>query len=103
MDPSTLTTLRIEHEPGAPTASLVLDRPERLNALSRVLLAEIATACRWIDAQRELRVVIVRGAGRSFSAGFDLDDFVGQAMEMSPRATADLGRVAAEALTDVGR
>ena len=44
---------------------------------------------------------IVRGEGRSFSAGFDLDDFVGQAMEMSPRQTADLGRVAAEALTDV--
>ena len=42
MDPSTFTTLRIEHAPGAPTASLVLDRPERLNALSRVMLAEIA-------------------------------------------------------------
>src|SRR4029453_6865374 len=49
----------------------------------------------------ELRVVVVRGEGRSFSAGFDLDDFAGQAMEMSPRQTAALGRIAAEALTDV--
>jgi enoyl-CoA hydratase/carnithine racemase len=101
MDTPTFATLRIEHEAGAPTASLVLDRPERLNALSRVMLAEIATVCRWIDEQRELRVVIVRGKGRAFSAGFDLGDFAGQAMEMSPRQTADLGRVAAEALTDV--
>jgi enoyl-CoA hydratase/carnithine racemase len=101
MDPSTFTTLRLEHEPGAPTGTLVLDRPDRLNALSRVLLAELEYACRWIDDQRELRVVIVRGEGRAFSAGFDLDDFAGQAMETSPRATADLGRVAAEALTDV--
>ena len=101
MDPSTFATLRIEHEPGAATATLVLDRPERLNALSRALLAEIPAACRWIDEQRELRVVVVRGEGRAFSAGFDLDDFAGQAMEMSPRQTADLGRVAAEALTDV--
>ena len=101
MDTPTFATLRIEHEASAPTASLVLDRPERLNALSWMMLAEIATVCRWIDEQRELRVVIVRGEGRSFSAGFDLGDFAGQAMEMPPRQTADLGRVAAEALTDV--
>jgi enoyl-CoA hydratase/carnithine racemase len=101
MDPSTLRTLRIDHEAGAATAELVLDRPDRLNALSRVMLAEIAAACRWIDDQRELKAVVVRGEGRSFSAGFDLDDFAGQAMESSPRQTADLGRVAAEALTDV--
>jgi enoyl-CoA hydratase/carnithine racemase len=101
MDSLTFTALRIEHDPGAPTASLVLDRPERLNALSRVMLAEIASACRWIDDQRELRVVIVRGEGRAFTAGFDVDDFAVQATEMSSRQSADLGRVAAEALTDV--
>jgi enoyl-CoA hydratase/carnithine racemase len=95
------TTLRIEHESGTSVATLVLDRPERLNALSRVLLTEIVDACRWIDAAHELKVVVVRGSGRSFSAGFDLDDFAAPATGVSPRDSADLGRLATEALTNV--
>lgn len=96
-----LTTLRIEHEDGGAVATLVLDRPERLNALSRVLLGELVEACRWLDAQPGLKVVVVRGAGRAFSAGFDLEDFGRPSGELSVRDTADLGRVAAEALTGI--
>ena len=54
--------------------TLTLARPERLNALSRRTLIELAEAARWFDAQRDVRVVVVQGEGRSFSAGFDLDD-----------------------------
>lgn len=38
------------------------------------MLRELAVAARWFDEQREVRVVIVRGEGRSFSAGADLRD-----------------------------
>lgn len=78
---------------------MLFNRPDRLNALSRVLLAEVATACRWLDQTPAIKAVVVRGAGRAFSAGFDLDDF-GSMDESSPRDTADLGRQAAEALTN---
>lgn len=101
MLPPPLTTLSIRHESGTSVASIVLDRPDRLNALSRVLLTELIEACRWIDASHDLKVVVVRGAGRSFSAGFDLDDFATPATGVSPRDTADLGRLAADALTNV--
>lgn len=100
-DSPSLTTLRIDWNEGDPIASLVFDRPDRLNALSRVLLREVVTACRWLDDQSDLKVVIVRGAGRAFSAGFDLEDFATRSAEISVRDTADLGRLAAEALTDV--
>lgn len=80
---------------------MLLNRPERLNALSRVLLGEVVDACRWLDATSEIKAVVVRGAGRAFSAGFDLGDFQQLDGEASPRDTADLGRLAAEALTDV--
>ena len=96
-----LTTLRIEHEEGAAVATLVLDRPDRLNALSRVLLGELVEASRWLDGRPGLKVVVVRGAGRAFSAGFDLDDFGRPSAELSVRDTADLGRIAAEALTGI--
>jgi len=96
-----LSSIRLVHRTGEPVATMLLNRPERLNALSRVLLGEVVDACRWLDATTEIKAVVVRGAGRAFSAGFDLDDFQQLDGESNPRETADLGRVAAEALTDV--
>lgn len=96
-----LTSIRLVHRAGEPVATMLLDRPDRLNALSRVLLEEIVDACRWLDATTEIKAVVVRGAGRAFSAGFDLGDFQQLDEDVNPRDSADLGRVAAEALTAV--
>jgi len=101
MDLPPLTSLRILHDAGSATATLLLDRPDKLNALSRVLLAEVVDACRWLDSTPEIKVVVVRGAGRAFSAGFDLADFTNPDPALSPRDAADLGRLAADALADV--
>ena len=98
----TLSTLRIEHDAGEPVARLLLDRPDRLNALSAVLLAELIEACAWVSSREEVKVLVVTGNGPNFSAGFDLDDFRGlDSSSTDRRATADLGRRAAEALTNV--
>jgi enoyl-CoA hydratase/carnithine racemase len=78
---------------------LTLARPERLNALSRQALAELAAAARWFDDRPEVRVVVVSGEGRAFSAGFDLGDFATVDQERSPREAADLGHDPAEAVT----
>lgn len=53
---------------------LTLNRPERLNALGATSLRELAQAARFFDEQPEVRVVIVSGKGRAFSAGADLHD-----------------------------
>jgi enoyl-CoA hydratase/carnithine racemase len=50
---------------------LTLNRPERLNAMNATMLRELVEAARWFD-EREVRVVIVSGAGRAFCAGADL-------------------------------
>ena len=100
MDTPALETLRIEREADTPVAHLVLNRPERLNALSRVLLTELVEASRWFDSRRDIKVVVVRGEGRAFSAGFDLDDFARPDESLSVRDGADLGRIATDALTD---
>lgn len=55
-------------------ARLTLNRPERLNAMNATMLRELVEAARWFDSERDVRVVIVRGAGRAFSAGADLKD-----------------------------
>lgn len=55
--------------------SLQLNRPDKLNPLSTHTLHEIELAARWFDEQLELKVVVVSGAGRAFSAGADLSAF----------------------------
>lgn len=85
-----------------PLATLTLNRPTRLNALTRNLLREIVRACRLVDEDHpDIKVLVVRGAGRAFSAGFDLEDFSTPETGRTSRDTADLGRLAAEALTNV--
>ena len=78
-------------------ARITLNRPEKRNPLSRQTLRELADAAHWLDAQPEVRVVVVRGAGGSFCAGADLGLFSGPA-QGSPRDNADLGRQMADAL-----
>ncbi len=57
-----------------PIGRLILNRPERLNALGPTIMRELTEAAHWFDRQPEVRVVIVSGAGRAFSAGADLKD-----------------------------
>ncbi len=51
---------------------ITLNRPDKLNALSRELLAELRHVLGDIDGDDDVRVVILTGAGRAFSAGFDI-------------------------------
>jgi len=65
-------TIKVEVEDAL--GRLTFNRPERLNAVGATMLQEMAEAARWFDSHRELRVVIVSGAGRAFCAGADLKD-----------------------------
>jgi enoyl-CoA hydratase/carnithine racemase len=51
---------------------LTLSRPDKLNALSAELMAELRHALDMIEAAADVKVVILTGAGRAFSAGFDI-------------------------------
>ncbi|MBG6073756.1 MULTISPECIES: enoyl-CoA hydratase/isomerase family protein [unclassified Polaromonas] len=53
-------------------AHIILNRPERLNALNKASLEEINLAMDQAEADANVRVIIVSGSGRAFSSGFDL-------------------------------
>jgi enoyl-CoA hydratase/carnithine racemase len=55
-------------------AHLVLNRPERLNALGKTTLNEINAAMNRAEADEAVRVIVISGAGKSFSSGFDLKE-----------------------------
>jgi enoyl-CoA hydratase/carnithine racemase len=58
-----------------PRGTLQLNRPDRLNPLGTQTLHEIEDAARWFDEHLDLKVVVVSGAGRAFSAGADVTAF----------------------------
>jgi enoyl-CoA hydratase len=53
-------------------ARITLNRPEKMNALSQELLFEFRDALEALEVDESARVIIVRGGGRTFSAGYDL-------------------------------
>jgi enoyl-CoA hydratase/carnithine racemase len=55
-----------------PVVRVTLNRPDKLNALSVEVLEGIIDLVRELDRRRDARVVLLRGAGRMFSAGADL-------------------------------
>jgi enoyl-CoA hydratase/carnithine racemase len=68
--------LRVERE--GPIARVVLNRPDRYNALSLALMRELRAALEAIAQDPTARVVVIAGAGRGFSAGHDLAEMIGR-------------------------
>jgi enoyl-CoA hydratase len=54
-------------------ATITLNRPERLNALSGALMGELDVVLKDLEEDRSIKVVILKGAGRAFSAGYDVN------------------------------
>ena len=54
-------------------ATIWMDRPHRHNAFDAALIAELTRACQQLEADPAVRVVVLAGRGRSFSAGADLN------------------------------
>ena len=65
-------TIRLEREAGI--AVLTIDRPEALNALNAAVIGELEQAVGELEADRDLRALIITGAGRSFVAGADIGE-----------------------------
>lgn len=64
------TLLYDQPEPGI--GVVTFNRPTRANAMNQHMLAELDQLCRHISADSGIRAVIVTGAGKAFSSGFDL-------------------------------
>ena len=71
---STIDYDTIRYELADGVAHLQLARPERLNALSKPMLLEINEAMTQAEQNADVRVLVLSGAGKGFSSGFDLKD-----------------------------
>src|SRR5688572_6369507 len=62
----------ILYEKQAPVVTITLNRPDTLNAINPTMTAELHRALDEAEADAEVRAIIVTGAGRAFSAGYDI-------------------------------
>lgn len=67
-------TALIQTRKDAPSGTIILNRPERKNALSRAMIAELQQAFDDILQERTIKAVILTGSGDIFSAGSDLQE-----------------------------
>ena len=84
--------------------TLTLNRPDRLNAWTPVMQAELETAIRAAGDNQDVRCIIVTGAGRGFCAGADmnhLQDIQGDTDAGAKSATARVERGAPEGLEKI--
>lgn len=56
-----------------PVATIWMNRPDLHNAFDEILIAELTAACIALDEDKDIRIVILAGRGKSFSAGADLN------------------------------
>lgn len=77
-------------------ATLTLSRPEKRNAMDRRMIAELGAALRTADLAADVAVVALRGAGKDFCAGLDLDELLASAdlpVEENERRAMELGEL----------
>ena len=63
----------VQYECRGAIAVLTLNRPDKLNAINAAMIDELSRALDTAEADDLVRVIVVAGAGKAFSAGFDLD------------------------------
>ena len=75
----TLDYLAVEDAP--PAAIITLNRPEQLNPLSTALMTELTAELERQAARPEVRAIVLKGAGRAFSAGHDLKEMMDRSLD----------------------
>ena len=91
---STMAATLIEFEKRGPVAEIRLNRPEKLNAINSIMVDELGSALDQAELDENIRVILLSGNGRAYSAGFDLDmgnpqegmsesEFIGQELKRS--------------------
>ncbi len=70
-----------EHDTKSSVATITLNRPERLNALTFEVYAELRDIFRALDTESGVRAIVITGEGRAFCTGGDVNDIIGPLFE----------------------
>jgi enoyl-CoA hydratase/carnithine racemase len=95
----TPTTFQYEEDAGI--ATITLDRPDRLNALTFEVYAELRDLFAALAGREAVKVVIVTGAGRGFCSGGDVEAIIGELLKRDMRELLDFTRMTGALIANI--
>jgi enoyl-CoA hydratase/carnithine racemase len=82
-------------------ATITLNRPERLNALTLQVYGELRDTFRALDAEPGVRAVIVTGTGRAFCTGGDVEDIIGALFSRDAEGLLEFTRLTGDLILSI--
>ena len=84
-------------------ATITLNRPERLNALTFEVYTQLRDKFRALDAEPGVRTIIITGAGRAFCSGGDVEDIIGALLGRDLKALHEFTRLTCDLILAMRR
>ena len=82
-------------------ATITLNRPERLNALTFEVYRELTDTFAALRDERAVRVVVITGAGRAFCSGGDVHDIIGELFSRNMEGLLEFTRMTCELIQNM--
>ncbi len=82
-----------EHDSETSVATITLNRPDRLNALTFQVYAELRDTFEALDTEPGVRAVVITGSGRAFCSGGDVEEIIGALFERDYEGLLDFTRM----------
>jgi enoyl-CoA hydratase/carnithine racemase len=89
-------SFRYELDVATSVATITLDRPERLNALTFEVYRELRETFEALDSEPGVRAIVLTGAGRAFCSGGDVESIIGELFERDAKGLLDFTRATGE-------
>ena len=84
-------------------ATITLNRPERLNALTFEVYTELRDTFRALDGEPGVRAIIITGAGRAFCTGGDVEDIIGALFSKNDEGLLEFTRLTGDLILSIRR
>lgn len=82
-------------------ATITLNRPDRLNALTFEVYRELTNTFAALKTERTVRAVVITGAGRAFCSGGDVHDIIGELFSRDMEGLLDFTRMTCELVANI--
>src|SRR6059036_2573376 len=89
--------------PATAVATITLNRPERLNALTFEVYAELRDTFRALDSEPGVRAIVLTGAGRGFCSGGDVEDIIGALFSRDAKGLLEFTRMTCDVILNMRR
>jgi enoyl-CoA hydratase/carnithine racemase len=88
-------------DPASAVATITLNRPERLNALTFEVYTELRNTFRALDTEPGVRAVVITGTGRAFCTGGDVEDIIGALFSRDAKGLLEFTRLTGDLILSI--